>query len=458
MTWLIALGDAQQRAGAGGHRDTLIDALGLATQLRDPERMAQAAWATTRGFYTTSHGVDAEHVAALERAVDVVGTETPRTRATLLALLAANLAFGNAARARQLSDAALKEARRAGDDVVLARVLSQRQFTIEEPATLEERLANTSELVELADRLGDPSLTVFSRWWRAVAALEAGDRREADTRVDEAQRLAEHLGEPFMRCATAMLAANRELAWGDLDRAGQQSERCLELSREADANDVDVIYWFQRFLIGRERENLDTVAAGMYGLCREFGDAPHWQAGLALERWEVGRHDEALEILEDHAASGFADAPPGVLWVHTLWMFAEVAAAARHETAAKALLDLLAPYAGHLAADPAACAGSIAHYLGMLATSLEDWPRAEAYLDQAAATHERIGAIRWHNRTRLAHARLLLARDQPGDQRTASVLLRDTTDRARHAGQPTLAHACQRLDPQIRRSTAKPQP
>jgi hypothetical protein len=80
--------------------------------------------------------------------------------------------------------------------MVLARVSALRQFTILNPATVDERLANIAELTALADRLDDPSLRVFSRWWRAVATLQAADRGEVDVCVDEACRLSRRRAAP----------------------------------------------------------------------------------------------------------------------------------------------------------------------------------------------------------------------------------------------------------------------
>lgn len=166
---------------------------------------------------------------------------------------------------------------------------------------------------------------------------------------------------------------------------------------------------------------------------------------LAPLWWEVGRRQEAIGVLDRFAADGFAHIPMSMMWLHTMCPLAEVAAAANRAAEAQALLDQLASYVNQLAADPAVCAGSVAHYCGLLATVLQDWKHAESWFQQAICAHERLGAQRWANRTRLAHARLLLTRDEPGDPNTADELLRATAAAARHEGQSAVARACEDL-------------
>ena len=78
---------------------------------------------------------------------------------------------------------------------------------------------------------------------------------------------------------------------------------------------------------------------------------------------------------------------------------------------------MLEPYADQLvvARLPGESAGSVALYLALLATTVGDWPEAEAYFAAAAATHERIRAPTWLARTRLEWARMLLTRAAAGD-------------------------------------------
>lgn len=92
---LISLGEAQRRAGDPAHRETLLQAAGLARQRGDVPALVRAVLANTRGHLPSVLGaVDAEKAAMLEAAIAAVGDRDPRTRASLLAILGMDLTFG----------------------------------------------------------------------------------------------------------------------------------------------------------------------------------------------------------------------------------------------------------------------------------------------------------------------------------------------------------------------------
>src|SRR5207237_577907 len=75
----------------------------------------------------------------------------------------------DADRRRALSDEALEVARRVGDDATLARVLNLRYAAIGDPENAAEQLANTTEALDVTDRLGDP----LERFWALQSRLWA---------------------------------------------------------------------------------------------------------------------------------------------------------------------------------------------------------------------------------------------------------------------------------------------
>ena len=107
---LIGLGEAQRLTGDAAYRETLLDASGIASELRDGERAARAALANNRG-QTSFHGqVDEERVAAVKRALEL--DDDPNRRARLLSLQAVELIYEHDHRhRRQLAEEALALAR-----------------------------------------------------------------------------------------------------------------------------------------------------------------------------------------------------------------------------------------------------------------------------------------------------------------------------------------------------------
>ena len=71
-------------------------------------------------------------------------TELARSRSPILQIFAKD-----PQRCQTLSDAALSVARRLDDPATLAHVLIARYYAVANPATLDDRLANTAELLAL---------------------------------------------------------------------------------------------------------------------------------------------------------------------------------------------------------------------------------------------------------------------------------------------------------------------
>ena len=88
------------------------------------------------------------------------------------------------------------------------------------------------------------------------------------------------------------------------------------------------------------------------------------------------------------------------------------------------LYRLLAPYArvNAMAAGEVAL-GPVARYLGILATTTSRWDEAAAHFEDAIAMNARMGARPWLAHTQHDYARMLLARDRPGDNARARELV-----------------------------------
>ena len=167
---LIALGEAQRRAGDAGYRETLLAAAGLAEDQGDPEALTRAALTNSRGLMQSNQThVDRERVAALESALSAIGGADSLERARLLANLGLELTSSpERTRRLRLSDEALAMARRLGDDATIAQVLTARFFTVVSPDTLPARLTDTSELVRVSQHLEDPVATALAHFLRAA--------------------------------------------------------------------------------------------------------------------------------------------------------------------------------------------------------------------------------------------------------------------------------------------------
>ena len=195
---LIALGEAQRRAGERGHRETLLEAARLARHgvTGTPWRLRPSP--TAPGSKPSAFGItDHERVETLEAAIEALGTDDSPLRARLLAILALELFHtGERARRLALSDKALAIARRLDDPATLYTSWSPVPSPSVGRTPAPARLADTAELLEAAERLSDPA-TAHRAWWlRYRVAVEAGISRQADRCLAIEVRMAADLGSP----------------------------------------------------------------------------------------------------------------------------------------------------------------------------------------------------------------------------------------------------------------------
>ncbi len=414
---LLALGEAQRRCGAPAHRATLLEAAALARDLGDAERLATAALANTRSFWSATRQVDGERVAAFRDALAALDPGDSPLRARLLARLAVELVYsGDAPAVRDLSDQALAMARRLGDGPTLAQVLVPRYNTIRgDPGTLPERLADTAELLALADRLGDPVLHCEAHGWRAVATMEAADAEEAAACLDAFDQTAAAVHQPTMLWYAAYMRASRAILDGRFDDAERLATEAFHLGQAAGQPDADLFLSVQRLQIAFERGLLGRWERPLRIALTRDPDSwwflRSWQARCAVAR---GDDAKAQAFLDELAANQFADLAFEPTWLHIVANCAAVAAHLADTGRAARLAELMAPYAGQLVTlSSLAYCGSVDHYLGLLAAALGRHQDADGHFASAAVIHQQVGAPAWLARTRLAWARSLIADGRP---------------------------------------------
>ena len=432
---LIALGEAQRRAGDTAHRETLLKASRLAAGAGDADALARAALANIRGTYASNvGGVDEERVATLETALAMVGDAATPVRARLLAALGLELGYvGDWDRRVALTDEALAIARQVGDVATLAQVLIERFFTIYNPSTLEERLANTDEVLPLVEALGDPVLMTKALLWRFRALIDADQLQDADPLLDEAERLAEEVGQPALRWLIGLNRTVRIVLAGDLEEGERRALAGFELGQATGARDAALYLTTQLFQIRLEQNRLAEVEEPLAELIAAVR-LPAIRPFMATLLCELDRPDEALEYYEPLAATNFTALPRDTAWTLAMVHCAAVCVSLGDRPRAQVLYDLFAPYAGQILFTSAGSHGAAAHHLALLAATFGDFAEAERRFAAAAATHERIGAPTWLARTRQEWARMLLTRRQPGDAERARELLGQALATARERG------------------------
>jgi hypothetical protein len=425
---LIALGEAQRRAGDAAHRQTLLDAASLARQLGDAPALARAALANSRGFFSEAARVDTERISALESALAAC-PEPTATRARLLISLAAELAWSGGAPHRQaLRDEALAIARSLDDPATLGMVLTF-GFVMAEPARPDANL-RLDELAALADQADDPAGAFWADLVQSINGLVVSDGVAYEHFLGRARHAASEIGQPLFRWMVGYSTVNQSRLAGRLALAEEQANQAMELGVAAGVPDVRRIHSANMFGVRYDTARLAEFAdfAG-----RRRVPGPLSSALFALSFAELGRLDEARGFIEDLHPDAFS-AIPELVRLYGLTRFAEACARIGDADRAAMLYDLLVPHHGLMATSHADTSGAVDHYLGLLAVTLERHTVAADHFAAAARIHEAFPAPTLLARTRLEWARMLLTGGRSADPARARDLLGQALVTARSLG------------------------
>jgi class 3 adenylate cyclase/tetratricopeptide (TPR) repeat protein len=446
MDLLISLGEAQRQAGDPEHRATLLDAGGRARLRGDADALARAALASCRSGYTSAAGaLDDKRVSLLEDALAAVteragpsATSDPAVmavRARLLASIGIELVYGEIHRQRRItvSDEALDLARALDDPDTLCYVLVRRFFSNNSPATLAQRLADTAELLALAETSDDPQNRFLAHFLRSRVTLEAGDPATAAAHAETALAVADELGQPAFRWMARWTRFGPVLLAGRLDEAEEILCDALAVGTAGGQTDVWVLDAIQRFVLRFEQGRLDELEAEFTSLIDKILVVPSVCQYAAFIHCEGGRLDRARELFAPIVARGY-DLPEDVVWLGMCHVAAEIVHRLDDRPGAAVLLDRLAPHAGIFSTFGGITFGCTTYYLGLLEAALGHLEAAIVHFAGAAEIYERVGAPAHLGRTQVAWAGALLSRGARGDAEQARTLLQAAMTVARDRG------------------------
>jgi DNA-binding CsgD family transcriptional regulator len=126
--------------------------------------------------------------------------------------------------------------------------------------------------------------------------------------------------------------------------------------------------------------------------------------------------------------------PVDTRWMPTVFDAARLAVALDDHETAEWCRDALRPYAAYYVGSVSGYRGSASHALAIVEATLGDLDGADRRFIDAEAMEARIGAPGELAIVRLAHARMLVGRDAPGDRRRAQELTEQAAVTARRLG------------------------
>jgi len=272
-----------------------------------------------------------------------------------------------------------------------------------------------------------------------------------DLAVETHARLAEELRQRFHLWYSAVFRAMRALLTGALEEGERLAQQALVLGQQTQPQPSRQAFSIQMFQLCKERGQLQVLEEAVKTLIRKNPTFPVWRCGLANLYSEVGRKAEAQSEFECLAANDFTALPRDMNWLIGVALLAETCAFLEDSRAAVTLYELLLPYARrNIVVGPGiACFGSAAYYLGLLATTLERWEEAQEHFEAALQRHMQMGAQSFVAHTQYDYARMLLARNQPGDQGKAQEFLVQALTTAQELGMKGLEDKIQSLKSKV---------
>ena len=408
---LCDLAEAQVKTGdVAAARKSSLRAADIARRVGRSDLFARAVLAPGRVLSlsgVTDHGL----VQLLQEARTMLGPADSRLLAQTLARLGIELYWSERDQAVALCQQAAEMAGRLDDPYTTIVALWGRWLSLRNPDSLEQRLADTREMIELAEHEGERDFALEARYNRIADLIEAGDIVGADVAHREYLSVEADLRDRFKR--GLLLDGKRALMDGRLDKslglaqrafaAGQQSGRPLT------PNSFLVQHGMALWELGRFGELESTL--------REFiAQNPlivFARCALQLILLEQGRANDARIEFERLAEGGFRLVARDWNWLPSMFVLADVCAELSHVEHAEILYRLLKPYeARNAVLGNVYTYGSVAFALGRLAAALGSREDAEAHLENALVANRRIRATVWLGHAQYELGRVLSAREE----------------------------------------------
>jgi DNA-binding NarL/FixJ family response regulator len=449
---LLDLGDAQNRAGdREDAKATFVRAADLARRLGSAEHLARAALGRG-GTMLTAGLVDDVLMELLEEALRSLPAEDSPVRARLLSRLAMELYFTPAYERRAaLSEQAVGMARRLDDLPALATALFSRHLALWDPWNVKQRLSVATEILQLATDTANPELTLQGHRWRMPDLLELGEVVAAWSDLDAHAQLAHALRRPFYVWDAVRWQAMRALLEGRFTQAEQLSKQADELGERVLPGTSRTYRVCHLFVLRSDQGRVGELESALDDLVATLPSIPSWRCWRAELYVELGRDIEARRELELLARDDFAALPYDLMWLPACSVLAQACAALRDIPRAEVLYRLLLPFASRngVVGSAVVCYGSVAHYLGLLASSMARWNVAEQHFTAALAANTRLGAVPLVAHTQHAYTRLLLSRGANSDVIRARALASQALETAQALGMQRLAEQLQAIEPAV---------
>jgi hypothetical protein len=274
--------------------------------------------------------------------------------------------------------------------------------------------------------------------WKAGYYLEVGDIVAVDRETEIVERFSTTSRHAFHRWVAGLHRGSRAFLEGRFDECEALIVR--PIVSDVFVSETLLLGWqgFRNLLLeqqGRVQELLPTISS----LAAAFPQVALWRVSEVSYRVVLGDVEAARRTLESFTVDTFRNLPRDMMWSYLLSRLTDVVSFFGDTQRAAIIYDMLLPHADRFATvSISACRGSVARPLGQLATVLGRHDDAERHFEHALAMNTRIRARVWIAHTQHDYARMLVARDRPGDRAQAAALSAEALATAREVGMKPL--------------------
>jgi class 3 adenylate cyclase/tetratricopeptide (TPR) repeat protein/type II secretory pathway predicted ATPase ExeA len=421
-----------------------------AREANDAESFMRVALGYDTAQYVRGLNHD-QSIALLTEAEAKIARDDDKQRCLILSRLArAHLLLGDTKKSESFDRLATQLAERSGDRHSLFTLFSNRFMVPRQVGSVIEaqsRLSEVGELVEFSRSFDDDEIKGRALSLEAYVSAELGDRGRLDRSIAELDEIGTARQRLYLRCISQHGAAMLAILDGTFAAAEEHAREGLRLGRLTLGDPVEGVFGIQMFSIRREQGRLSEVAGVVKRLIDEKPYEKEWLPGFALIAVDLGYEEAARKRLYELAESGF-ELPFDAKRSTSLSYVAEVAFLLEESDVAERLYQLMVAYE-HMtitSGTVTVCYGAASRYLGMLATTLGEFDKAEAHFEHALLLNNRMGARPWLAHTSADYASLLRRRGGRGDHERAQAL---TNEAWEIAAELDMALLKRRLQPTI---------
>jgi len=424
---------------AGAH-ESLHRAVAIAERLGDWTRLAEIALAAPLLDWPPPGAPNGLVTVLAEKLL----SDPPDSQALRLALVMARLAAevihvpGQRERASQLAAKACAFSPELENDQRVGLTLAcLRDRILSDPESIQQRLANSAQIIRIARRDGDWAALFKGEWARQVSLFQLGTLDGADAGQQALEHVA-NLAGPKYRARALAFKATLAVFEGRFAEGEELLETSRSVARGCGVADQTAQLWPALIMPLDEQERLtelEVFAAGSGGRSAFL----KWMWSLLALK--LGRTSEARFHLSHLGAAGFRELRSSATLVAEAAALAEVCTELGDlPNYAAILYEILLPYAERNAAcDIAAAFGAVARYLGKLALNLGRLDQAIEHFRNALHLNSRMGARPWAAYTSRDLALALLTRGLEQDRPAAVELLLNAHAEATSMGMKRLA-------------------